>query len=225
MAQYSHGAHEPATRRQQCRLNHGLHPFSLCKPAHYFFYLYGLCHSYYTRSMTIRHFEQHQPQLGADVYIDEAATVIGRASLGERVSVWPNAVIRGDVNWIEIGADSNVQDGAVLHVSHEGPFKPEGAPLKIGQRVTVGHLAMLHGCTIGDDCLIGMNATVMDDVVIEAGTMVAAGALVTPGKLLKSGWLYAGSPAKAVRKLKDSERQFITYSAEHYAKLAQRHTT
>ncbi|EDY87217.1 protein YrdA [gamma proteobacterium HTCC5015] len=174
--------------------------------------------------MTQRYFEQHAPSVADDAYIDEAATVIGRVTLGDRVSVWPGAVIRGDVNWIAIGADSNVQDGAVLHVSREGPFKPEGAPLRIGQRVTVGHLAMLHGCTIGNDCLIGMNATVMDDVVIEAGTMVAAGALVTPGKHLKSGWLYAGSPAKAVRELKDSERDFIRYSAEHYTQLAQRYT-
>ncbi|MGM0564977.1 MAG: gamma carbonic anhydrase family protein [Pseudomonadota bacterium] len=173
--------------------------------------------------MAIRHFETHHPQLGEGVYIDEAATVIGQVRFGDLVSVWPGAVIRGDVNWIDIGEQSNVQDGAVLHVSHEGPFKPEGAPLTIGQRVTVGHLAMLHGCTVGDDCLIGMNATLMDDVVVEAGTMVAAGALVTPGKRLESGWLYAGSPAKAIRPLKKNELEFISYSAEHYVALARRY--
>lgn len=173
--------------------------------------------------MTIRSFEDHQPQLAKDAWVDDSAVVIGDVVLDEFVSVWPQAVIRGDVQHIRIGANSNVQDGAVLHVSHDGPFKPGGAPLLIGENVTIGHNAMLHGCTIGNNCLIGMSATVMDDVVIEDEVMLAAGALVTPGKTLSSGYLYAGSPAKQVRPLTEKEKEFITYSAQHYVRLKDRH--
>lgn len=173
--------------------------------------------------MSIRSFENHQPTIAKTAWVDDAATVIGDVTLGESVSVWPNAVIRGDVQHIRIGDNSNVQDGAVLHVSHDGPFKPGGAALHIGNNVTVGHLAMLHGCKIGNDCLIGMSSTVMDDVVIEDEVMLAAGALVTPGKRLESGYLYAGSPAKQVRPLKEEEKEFIAYSAQHYVRLMGRH--
>lgn len=173
--------------------------------------------------MTIRSFEDHQPQLADGVWVDDSAVVIGDVVIGESVSVWPNAVIRGDVQHIRIGANSNVQDGAVLHVSHDGPFKPGGAPLLIGENVTVGHLAMLHGCTVGNNCLIGMSSTVMDDVVIEDEVMLAAAALVPPGKTLLSGYLYAGSPAKQVRPLTDKEKEFIAYSAQHYVRLKDRH--
>lgn len=173
--------------------------------------------------MSIRSFENQQPQLADGSWVDDSAVVIGDVVLGESVSVWPQAVIRGDVRHIRIGANSNVQDGAVLHVSHDGPFKPGGAALIIGENVTIGHNAMLHGCTIGSNCLIGMAATVMDDVVIEEHVMLAAGALVPPGKTLESGFLYAGSPAKQVRPLSDQEKEFIAYSAQHYIKLKQRH--
>lgn len=173
--------------------------------------------------MSIRSFENQQPQLARDVWVDDSAVVIGDVVLGAAVSVWPQAVIRGDVQHIRIGANSNVQDGAVLHVSHDGPFKPGGAPLLIGENVTIGHNAMLHGCTIGNNCLIGMAATVMDDVEIEDEVMLGAGALVTPGKILRSGYLYAGSPAKQVRPLSDTEKEFIAYSAEHYTRLKKRH--
>ncbi len=173
--------------------------------------------------MSIRSFENHQPQLAAHAWVDDSAVVIGDVVLSEYVSVWPQAVIRGDVQHIRIGPNSNVQDGAVLHVSHDGPFKPGGAALIVGENVTIGHNAMLHGCTIGDNCLIGMAATVMDDVVIEDDVMLAAGALVTPGKTLISGFLYAGSPAKQVRALSYKEKEFIAYSAQHYVRLKDRH--
>lgn len=173
--------------------------------------------------MSIEHFEDKRPQLANTSWVHERAVVIGDVTLGEHVSVWPNAVIRGDVNTITIGANSNVQDGAVLHVSHDGPFNPGGAALTVGENVTIGHLAMLHGCTIGNHCLIGMSSTVMDDVVIEDEVMLAAGSLVTPRKRLESGYLYAGSPAKKIRALSEEEKSFFAYSANHYVRLMQRY--
>jgi carbonic anhydrase/acetyltransferase-like protein (isoleucine patch superfamily) len=173
--------------------------------------------------MSIRSFEKFQPDIAPSAWVDSAATVIGDVVLGEFVSVWPQAVVRGDVQHIGIGARSNVQDGAVLHVSHDGPFKPGGAALLIGEDVTIGHQAMLHGCSIGNNCLIGMSATVMDDAVIEDDVMLAAGALVPPAKVLASGYLYAGSPAKQVRPLTDKEKKFIAYSAQHYVRLKDRY--
>lgn len=173
--------------------------------------------------MTIRSFEQHRPVLAETAWVDETALVIGDVVLGEQVTIWPMAVVRGDIQHIAIGDYSNVQDGAVLHVSHDSAFKPGGAALHIGDNVTIGHQAMLHGCTVGNNCLIGMSATVMDDAVVEDWVMVAAGALVPPGKRLESGFLYAGTPARKTRPLTNKEREFIGYSAQHYARLKERH--
>ena len=111
-------------------------------------------------------FDKREPGLGEGVYVDPAAVVLGDVEIGADSSVWPMAVVRGDVHAIRIGARCSVQDGAVLHVTHDGPFKPGGSPLTLGDDVTIGHRAVLHGCTIGDNCLIGINATVMDDAVI-----------------------------------------------------------
>ena len=168
---------------------------------------------------SLRSFDNKHPVLGERVYIDPAALVIGEVKLGHDVSVWPMAVIRGDVNFISIGDLSNVQDGAILHVTHEGPFSPEGEPLIIGKGVTIAHQAVLHGCRIDDYCLIGMNALILDGVHIEHHVMVAAGSLVTPGKVLKSGSLYLGNPAQKVRPLTDKELERLEYSAEHYCRL------
>lgn len=169
--------------------------------------------------MPIRAFQNHLPQLGAAVYIDDSAVVIGDVRLGDEVSVWPTAVIRGDVERVRIGNGSNVQDGAVLHVSHAGPYSPTGQSLTIGQRVTIGHRAVVHGCTIGDSCLIGIGSIIMDGAVLDDGVLLGAGALVPPGKQLASGYLYVGSPAKQARPLTDSERAFLDYSAAHYVRL------
>ncbi|KTD06094.1 transferase [Legionella gratiana] len=167
----------------------------------------------------IRSFQDKSPSLGQRVYIDPKSIVIGDVNLGDDVSVWPMAVIRGDVNSINIGNACNIQDGSVLHVTHEGPFSPEGQPLILGKGITIGHQAVLHGCVVDDFCLIGMGAMILDAVHIEHHVMVAAGSLVTPGKLLKSGYLYMGSPAKAVRKLTAQELNQLEYSAQHYVRL------
>lgn len=159
------------------------------------------------------------PQLDEGVYLHPSAQVIGAARLGADASVWCNAVIRADVNHIHIGTGSNIQDFAMCHVSHKNAAKPLGSPLLIGDYVTIAHSVILHGCTIGDESLIGMGSIVMDDVVIERHVMVGAGSLVPPGKRLESGFLYVGRPAEKVRPLTPAEIVHLRYSAEHYIRV------
>lgn len=173
--------------------------------------------------MTIRSYLHHSPSVANGVFIDDSAVVIGRVTLGEDVSVWPLVAIRGDVNDIRIGARTNVQDGSVLHNTSPESSPPHGFPLVIGADVTVGHKAILHGCTVGDRVLIGMGAIVMDGAVIEPDVIVGGGSVVSPGKVLPSGGLYVGSPAKRVRDLKPQELEFLKYSARHYVKLKNLH--
>ena len=168
---------------------------------------------------TVRPFNGEYPEIGERVWIDPAATVIGRVRLGDDVSIWPGTVLRGDVHRIQIGARSNIQDGSIAHVTHDGPYSPGGFPLIVGEDVTVGHAAVLHACRIGDRCLIGMGAIVLDGAVIESDVMLAAGSLVSPGKHLKSGWLYRGSPAQPARELTVQQLEALRYSAEHYVRL------
>lgn len=168
---------------------------------------------------TVRPFNGDRPIVGDRVWIDPAATVIGRVHLGDDVSIWPGVVLRGDVHRIHIGARTNVQDGTIAHVTHDGPYSPGGFPLIVGEDVTVGHAAVLHACTIGDRCLIGMGAIVLDGAVIESDVMLAAGSLVSPGKRLKSGWLYRGRPAEPARELTQQQLEALRYSAEHYVRL------
>ena len=172
-----------------------------------------------SESEDIYRFMRRQPRLGERVFVHESAVVSGDVTLGDDASVWPTSVIRGDVHRIRIGARSNIQDGSVLHVTHEGPWEPDGLPLSVGQDVTVGHRAVLHGCTVGDRCLIGMGAIVMDGAVVESDAMVAAGAVVTPGKVVASGTLIRGSPARFARDLSTAEIGNLAYSAAHYVRL------
>lgn len=159
------------------------------------------------------------PTVGEGCYIHPAATVIGEVTLGDNVSIWPGVVIRGDVNRIVVGNNTNIQDLSMLHVTHRRPEDPEGAPVIIGNNVTVGHSVVLHGCTIGDECLIGIGTIILDRAVIEPQVMIGAGSLVSPGKVLKSGYLYMGRPAKEVRPLTPEEIANFTYSAQHYCRL------
>jgi len=169
--------------------------------------------------MTIETYQGVAPTLGARVLVHPTAVVIGKVTIGDDSSVWPTAVARGDVHSIVIGARTSIQDGSVLHVTHDGPYAPGGRPLIIGSDVTIGHRVTLHACTIGNACLIGMGAILLDNVVTEDFVMVGAGSLVPPGRELKKGGLYVGSPAKRVRDLTEKEIAFLTYSAAHYVKV------
>jgi len=173
--------------------------------------------------MAIMAFAGESPVLGEKVYIDESAVLIGKVKLADDVSIWPTAVVRGDVESIRIGEATNVQDGAVLHVSHAGPFSPEGRPLHIGKGVTIGHRAVVHACCIGDYCLIGIGAIILDGVVLEDYVLLGAGALVPPGKKLAGGYLYVGMPVKQVRALTVQEKEFLHYSSAHYVELKNRY--
>ena len=168
----------------------------------------------------IRSYLNHYPKIDATCYIDELSVVIGEVSLAENVSVWPFAVIRGDVNHIHIGKNSNIQDHAMLHVSHKKVDKPEGSPLIIGEDVTIGHHVKLHGCNIGNRVLVGIGTIILDDVIIKDNVMIGAGSLVPPRKILESGYLYVGSPVQKVRALTEQEKDFLPYSAQHYVKVA-----
>jgi len=169
--------------------------------------------------MNIRPYRDRLPRLGANVYVDAAALLVGDVELGDDASLWPSAVARGDVNFIRIGARTNIQDGAVLHVTHDGPYTPGGLPLLIGADVTVGHAAVLHACTLEDACLIGMHATVLDGARVCTHAMVGAGAVVSPGKVVASGELWLGNPARRVRQLDAREIEALYYSAQHYVRL------
>ncbi len=173
--------------------------------------------------MNIRDFQGKTPKLGADVFVDDTALIIGDIQLGDDVSLWPMCVARGDVNYIRIGARSNIQDGSVLHVTHPHEDEPDGHPLIVGADVTVGHKVILHGCTVGDFCLIGMGSTIMDGATLEDHVLLGAGSLVPPGKTLESGYLWLGSPVRKVRALSDDERRWIEYSSRHYVDLKNRY--
>lgn len=169
--------------------------------------------------MTIRTYQNNTPQLGARVYVDPTALVLGKVNIGADSSVWPMAVVRGDMHAISIGERCSIQDNSVLHITHDSRFAPNGFPLILGDDVTVGHRVVLHGCTVGNLCLIGIGTVVMDGAVIESQVIVGAGSLVPPGKILESGYLYLGNPCKKIRLLTQQELDFLPYTAANYVKL------
>ncbi|MFD2207393.1 gamma carbonic anhydrase family protein [Kiloniella antarctica] len=166
------------------------------------------------------------PKISPDAFISENAVIIGDVEIGPGSSVWFNCVVRGDVNAIRIGSNTNIQDGTIIHVNHDRSgedYRKTGGGLQtiIGDGVTVGHMALLHACSIADHAFIGMRSVVMDAAVVQSDAMVAAGALVTPGKIVPTGELWSGSPAKKFRDLKPDELEGIRYSARNYAELGQ----
>ncbi|HIF09420.1 MAG TPA: gamma carbonic anhydrase family protein [Sneathiellales bacterium] len=162
-------------------------------------------------------FEDLRPRLADGVFVGAGAEVIGDVEIGADSSIWYNCVLRGDVNFIRIGAGTNIQDGTVVHVSR----RTHGTT--IGNNVTVGHMALVHGCVLEDRCFIGMRTTVMDGCIVEEEAMLAAGALLTPGKRVPKGQLWAGAPAKYKRDITPEERAYFDETASHYANLAQKH--
>ena len=170
--------------------------------------------------MDVRSFANIQPNIADTCYIDLKATVIGDVHIDEQSSLWPNVILRGDVNKIRVGSKTNIQDNTVCHVTHAGPYTGDGQPLIIGNNVTVGHACILHACTIEDLCLIGMGSIIMDRAIIKSGSILAAGSLVPGGKILEGGYLYLGNPVKQIRPLTEEENTRLDYSAEHYVRLA-----
>lgn len=173
-----------------------------------------------SKTSVLRPYRDRFPTLGERAWVDESARVIGDVVLGQDASVWPFTVIRGDVNFIRIGDRSNIQDGSVVHVSHDGPHaKLGGFATRIGSDVTIGHKAIIHACTIEDAVLIGMGATVLDGAVVRKHAFIGAGALVSPGKIVGEGELWLGNPARKARMLSDAEIDALYYSAKHYVRL------
>jgi len=171
--------------------------------------------------MSVRAYKGITPEFDDTVFIDESAVVVGDVKIGSNSSIWPIVAARGDVNYIEIGENSNIQDGSVLHVSRKSEKAPNGYPLIIGNDVTVGHKCMLHGCVIGNRVLVGMGAIVMDGVVVEDDIIIGAGSLVPPNKRLQSGYLYMGNPVIQKRALTEAEINFLKTSANNYVVLKQ----
>lgn len=165
----------------------------------------------------IRSYKSAQPKIDDSVFIAETAAITGDVVIGADSGVWYGVVIRGDVNYIRIGQRTNIQDGAVIHCASR---ENGDIPTIVGDDCTIGHQALLHACTVGNRVLIGMQSCVMDGAVIEDEAIVAAGALVTPGKRVPSGQLWAGRPAKFVRELTAEERKHLSWSAQHYVRLA-----
>ncbi len=169
--------------------------------------------------MALRPYRDRVPELAEGVYVAPEAVVIGDVIIGEHSSVWPMAVVRGDVNSIRVGRRSNIQDGTVVHVTHGYSEVPDGFGVHIGDDVTIGHNVTVHGCTIEDRCLIGIGSTILDGAVLRPHVFLGAGSLVTEGKELEGGFLYLGVPAKKVRPLTDAEIRWFEYSAKHYCEL------
>lgn len=167
----------------------------------------------------LRSYNDIYPTINARVYVDDAAVLYGDITVGEDSSIWPLVAARGDVNTITIGKRTNIQDGTVLHVTRKSPSNPLGNPLVIGDDVTIGHKAMLHGCALGNRILVGMGAIIMDGAIVEDDVFIGAGTLVPPNKTLQSGYLYVGNPMRQARPLKPSEQEFLTISADNYVKL------
>jgi carbonic anhydrase/acetyltransferase-like protein (isoleucine patch superfamily) len=169
--------------------------------------------------MSIRSVQGKSPVIAKSAYVDESAVVIGDVTIGEDSSIWPMVVARGDDQAIVIGKRTNIQDASVIHVASDNELFPGGIPTVVGDDVVVGHKVLLHACTVGNRCLIGMSSTILDGAVIEDDTVLGAGSLVPMGKRLEGGYLYVGSPAKRVRKLGDKEKYFLKYAANHYVGL------
>ncbi len=172
----------------------------------------------------IRPFENHIPDIDETAFVDESAVVTGNVVIGKDSSIWPCCSVRGDIHSIVIGERSNIQDGSILHVTHDSKYAPGGNKLRVGSDVTVGHNVVLHACTVEDFCLIGMGSVVLDGSVVQSGSMVGAGSLVPPNKVLEGGYMWLGSPVKKVRELTEMEKSFLEYSAVHYVDLKNRHS-
>ncbi len=167
----------------------------------------------------IREFNGVSPKIHETAFIAESADIIGDVEIGPKSSIWYGVIIRGDMNYIRIGANTNIQDGTVIHVDSVGEHW-DGLPTLIGDNVTIGHRAVIHACTLEDNSFVAMSATVLDGAVVESGAMVAAGALVTPGKRVPKGQLWGGMPARYMRDLRPEEMASFDHVTEHYIEIS-----
>jgi len=177
-------------------------------------------------SAFIRPFRGLTPKIHPDAFVAENAVIIGDVEIGAGSSIWYGCVLRGDVNKIRVGCNTNIQDGTVVHVNHDRSGEDYrvsggGMPTFIGDNVTIGHMALIHACRLDSGSFVGMRAVVMDEAVIETGAMVAAGALVSPKKVVPTGQLWAGAPAKYLRDLRQGDRDYFTYIAGSYVELGE----
>lgn len=169
--------------------------------------------------MAIRPYKDIHPTVAPTAFVDDSAVIIGDVAIGDDVSIWPQCSIRGDVNYIRIGARTNIQDATVIHVTHGHAGVPGGRPAIIGDEVTVGHQCVLHACTVENRCFIGIGSVVLDGATLRAGVLLGAGSLVTEGKDLEGGYLWVGRPARKARQLTAEEKAWFEYSAKHYVNL------
>ncbi len=173
--------------------------------------------------MPVRPFAGKTPGIAPTALVDDTAVIIGDVTVGEQSSIWPLAVVRGDVGPVHIGRDTNIQDGCILHGTPAGPTAPHGEFVTVGDRVTVGHGAVLHGCKVGNDCLVGMRAVIMDGAVVPDNTVIAANGVVPPGMQLEPGCVWAGNPVRKLRALTEQEHALLRESARHYVELAEQY--
>ncbi len=167
----------------------------------------------------IQNYQNKKPNIASSAFVHQSACIIGDVAIEEDASIWPMAVLRGDINTIKIGKRSNIQDGTVIHVSHDCEYYPGGFPVIVGDDVTVGHKVILHGCLIKNNVLIGMGSTILDGAVIEDNVVIGANSLVASNKILESGYLYLGAPVKRVRKLTELELKLLKDSPAHYVEV------
>lgn len=168
-------------------------------------------------------FEGKNPEMGERTWVHPSSTLIGDVRLGEDVSIWPGVIIRADVNHVEIGDRTNIQDGSIIHVTNLEANPPYGFPTIIANDVTIGHGAMLHGCTIEEGVLIGMRAVLLDGSRVEKHSILGAGALLAPGKVVRSGEVWVGAPARRIKVLTDKEIEGLYHSAQQYVTLKDRY--
>lgn len=173
--------------------------------------------------MTIESYLDKHPLISPTCFVHTTSCIIGNVDIGDNSSIWPYCVLRGDVGSITIGANTNIQDGTIIHVTHAGPYTGEGQNTTIGNNVTIGHRSVLHACTVEDNCFIGINSTILDKAIIRSGAMLGANTLVTGGQDITGGYLWLGQPAKAVRELTKKEQDYIKYSANHYVNISKKH--
>ncbi|MEE3002886.1 MAG: gamma carbonic anhydrase family protein [Pseudomonadota bacterium] len=173
--------------------------------------------------MPLQKYKNYLPDCHKTAFIHESAYLIGNVEVGSYSSIWPHAVLRGDVAAITVGENTNIQDGTIIHGTHAGEYTGEGKGTSIGNNVTIGHRATLHACNIEDYAFVGINSVILDNATIRTGAMLGANSLVTSKQDITGGYLWIGQPAKKVRELTQKEKDYILYSASHYVKVAIKH--